>query len=152
MNGQLNDQPLVVLIREIYLQRLDGVIRLKHNEVRTVIYFEAGEIIYAVANLRELRLIQYIRKQNLLSDEELGAFVRANAWGHHASGSCTIGPKETNGVLDSKFRVHGVSGLRVVDASVFPRIPGFFIASAVYMVGEKAADIILADARTTASA
>ena len=71
MNGQLNDQPLVELIREIYVQRLDGVIRLKHNTVRTVIYFEAGEIIYAVANLRELRLIEYIRKQNLLSDAKL---------------------------------------------------------------------------------
>ena len=35
--------------------------------------------------------------------------------------------------------------LRVVDASVFPRIPGFFIASAVYMIGEKAADMILED-------
>ena len=38
------------------------------------------------------------------------------------------------------------AGLRIVDASVFPTIPGFFIASAVYMVGEKAADVILADA------
>jgi choline dehydrogenase-like flavoprotein len=35
--------------------------------------------------------------------------------------------------------------LRVVDASVFPRIPGFFIVSSVYMIGEKAADVILAD-------
>jgi curved DNA-binding protein CbpA len=73
MNGQLNDQPLVELIREINLQRLDGVLRLKHNAVRTVIYFEAGEIIYAVANLRELRLIEYIRKQRLLSDEQLAS-------------------------------------------------------------------------------
>jgi choline dehydrogenase-like flavoprotein len=40
--------------------------------------------------------------------------------------------------------VRHTSGLRVVDASVFPRIPGFFIASAVYMIGEKAADAILA--------
>jgi choline dehydrogenase len=37
--------------------------------------------------------------------------------------------------------------LRVVDASVFPRIPGFFIVSAVSMIGEKAADVILADRR-----
>jgi choline dehydrogenase-like flavoprotein len=86
----------------------------------------------------------------LQSDDELGAFVRANAWGHHASCSCAIGPREDGGALDGNFRVHGVSGLRVVDASVFPRIPGFFVASAVYMVGEKAADAILADARMTA--
>jgi choline dehydrogenase len=49
-------------------------------------------------------------------------------------------------VLSADFRVHGTQGLRVVDASVFPRIPGFFIVSAVYMMAEKAADAILADA------
>jgi choline dehydrogenase-like flavoprotein len=48
-------------------------------------------------------------------------------------------------VLDSNFRVRGVKGLRVVDASVFPKIPGFFIVTSVYMIGEKAADAILAD-------
>jgi len=80
------------------------------------------------------------------SDQALRDFVRDNAWGHHASGSCAIGPKEEGGVLNSDFSVHGTRGLRVVDASVFPRIPGFFIASAVYMIGEKAAEVILADA------
>ncbi len=74
------------------------------------------------------------------STEEIADFVRDNAWGHHASCSCAIGPREQGGVLDSAFRVHGTQGLRVVDASVFPRIPGFFIASAVYMIGEKAAE------------
>jgi choline dehydrogenase len=69
--------------------------------------------------------------------------VRTTAWGHHASCSCPIGPREDGGVLGSDFRVHGTEGLRVVDASVFPRIPGFFIVSAVYMVAEKAADVIL---------
>jgi len=81
--------------------------------------------------------------ERLESDGELQEFVRSHAWGHHASCTCAIGPVR-NGVLGSDFRVHGVRGLRVVDASVFPRIPGFFIASAVYMVGEKAADAILA--------
>jgi choline dehydrogenase-like flavoprotein len=79
------------------------------------------------------------------TDDELRAFVRNNAWGHHASCTCAIGPRELGGVLDSDFRVHGVRGLRVVDASVFPRIPGFFIASAIYIVGEKAAEAILAN-------
>jgi choline dehydrogenase-like flavoprotein len=80
----------------------------------------------------------------LQSDDELKDFVRSHAWGHHASCTCAIGPRAGGGVLGSDFRVHGAQGLRVVDASVFPRIPGFFIASAVYMVAEKAADAILA--------
>jgi choline dehydrogenase len=78
------------------------------------------------------------------SDDELKDYVRSTAWGHHASCTCPIGPRDGGGVLGSDFRVHGATGLRVVDASVFPRIPGFFIVSAVYMVAEKAADVILA--------
>jgi choline dehydrogenase-like flavoprotein len=81
------------------------------------------------------------------SDDEIRQFVKDHAWGHHASCTCPIGPREGGGVLASDFRVHGTEGLRVADASVFPRIPGFFIVSAVYMIGEKAADAILADAR-----
>jgi choline dehydrogenase-like flavoprotein len=77
------------------------------------------------------------------SSEALADFVRNTAWGHHASCSCPIGAAAEGGVLDSSFAVHGTRRLRVVDASVFPRIPGFFVASAVYMAAEKAADAIL---------
>ena len=77
------------------------------------------------------------------SDEDLGDFVRYQAWGHHASCTCPIGRDgDLNAVLDGDFRVRGVQGLRVVDASIFPRIPGFFIVSSVYMAAEKAADVI----------
>ena len=101
------------------------------------------------AKLKQQRFIaeEELPGEQLQSDDELREFVRSHAWGHHASCSCAIGPREQNGVLDSAFRVHGTQGLRVVDASVFPRIPGFFIASAIYMIGEKAADVILADAK-----
>ena len=97
-------------------------------------------------DLREKGLIaaEELPGERCQTDDELRDFVRDNAWGHHASCSCPIGPREQGGVLDSDFRVHGVRGLRVVDASVFPRIPGFFIVSAVYMIGEKAAEVILA--------
>jgi len=81
------------------------------------------------------------------SDAELEQFVRDHAWGHHACGTCAIGPKDSGGVVDHALKVHGARGLRVVDASVFPRIPGFFIASAIYLAAEKAADNILADAK-----
>jgi choline dehydrogenase len=76
------------------------------------------------------------------SQDELRRFVQEQAWGHHASCTCPIGSPTAGGVLSSDFKVHGAKGLRVVDASVFPRIPGFFIVSAVYMVGEKAAAVI----------
>jgi choline dehydrogenase len=79
----------------------------------------------------------------LQSDADLRDFVRTHAWGHHACGSCAIGSIDDRGVLSSDFKVHGTQGLRVVDASVFPRIPGFFIVSAVYMIAEKAAEVIL---------
>ena len=78
---------------------------------------------------------------------EIAQFVEDNAWGHHASCTCPIGPaSDPNSVLDSNFNVYGTSNLRVVDASVFPKIPGFFIVTSVYMIGEKAADAILAAA------
>ncbi len=82
------------------------------------------------------------------SDEQLADFVRYNAWGHHASCSCPMGDQAKGGVVNGDFEVHGTKNLRIVDASVFPKIPGFFIVSSVYMIGEKAADVISAAART----
>jgi choline dehydrogenase len=81
--------------------------------------------------------------------EQLREFVKNEAWGHHASCSCPIGADgDPMAVLDSRFRVRGTQGLRVVDASVFPRIPGYFIVTAIYMISEKASVAILEDART----
>ncbi len=127
-------------------------------------YFEEGtdvrgeDLAAVVAGIRNVRRIaeklkerglvaeEEVPGEHVRSDQELAEFVRRNAWGHHASSTCAIGPRETGGVLSSDFRVHGTEALRVVDASVFPRIPGFFVVSAVYMIGEKAAGVILADA------
>ena len=84
-------------------------------------------------------------------EEKLKDFVRRHAWGHHASCSCPIGPRDRGGVLSSDFKVYGTEGLRVVDASVFPHVPGLFIVGAIYMIGEKAADAIIADAKRDAT-
>jgi choline dehydrogenase-like flavoprotein len=85
--------------------------------------------------------------------EALAEWIMHETWGHHACGTCRIGSdpwranvfdlKDREAVLDSKFRVHGVRGLRVVDASVFHTIPGYFISVPIYLVSEKAADTIL---------
>jgi choline dehydrogenase-like flavoprotein len=97
------------------------------------------------ADLRRAGLVaeEEVPGEHVRTDAELRDFVRAHAWGHHAACSCPIGPRDQGGVLSSDFRVHGTRGLRVVDASVFPRIPGFFPVSAICMVAEKAADDIL---------
>ena len=78
-------------------------------------------------------------------------FIKDEAWGHHACGTCKMGPAErSDGGRRLGFRVHGTQRLRVVDASVFPRIPGFFIVTPIYMISEKARDVILADAKAMA--
>lgn len=84
--------------------------------------------------------------RHVASAEQGKEFIRNEAWGHHASCSCPIGADgDPKAVLDSRFRVRGVSNLRVVDASAFPRIPGFFIFLPIYMTSEKASDVILED-------
>jgi choline dehydrogenase-like flavoprotein len=86
--------------------------------------------------------------EQVQSDDDLRTLVYDHSWGHHASCTCRIGPEgDEMAVLDSKLRVRGARNLRVVDASIFPRIPGFFIASSIFMAGEKAADMILDDAK-----
>ena len=81
---------------------------------------------------------------NALTGQALRNWIMTRAWGHHASCTCPIGAQGGEGtVLDSEFRVVGAPNLRVVDASVFPKIPGYFIVLPVYLIAEKAADAIL---------
>jgi choline dehydrogenase len=90
--------------------------------------------------------ITWPRSGDLENDKTLGEFILKEAWGHHACGTCQIGQDgQKNAVLDKDFRVRGVKNLRVVDASVFPQIPGFFIITSIYMISEKASDVILQD-------
>lgn len=64
---------------------------------------------------------------------------------NHPCGTCAMMPLENGGVVDSRLNVHGVKGLRIVDASIFPMIPRGNIQSTVYAVAEKAADLIKED-------
>ena len=70
--------------------------------------------------LKRLGLIQQeeLPGEAVQTDEQLADYVRDNAWGHHASCSCAIGPREANGVLDSRLRVNGIERLRVVELGI----------------------------------
>src|SRR5947209_3025510 len=91
---------------------------------------------------------EVIPGESVSTREQLKEFIKDQAWGHHASCTCKIGARDDAlAVLDSQFRVRGTKNLRVVDASVFPHIPGFFIVTAIYMISEKASDVILEERR-----
>ena len=76
------------------------------------------------------------------SDAEIDAFVRARAESaYHPACTCRMGGDEL-AVVDGETRVHGVEGLRVVDASIMPSIVSGNLNAPTIMVAEKAADII----------
>ena len=147
-------------ILKAHTQNNAGTVRLKSPDARDTpdvdfSYFQEGndtggqDLASVVEGVKFVRgLTGPLRAKKLIAEEELPGedirtdaeiadFVKYNAWGHHASCTCPIGK-----VVDNDFRVYGTNGLRIVDASVFPKIPGFFIVSSVYTIGEKAADVI----------
>jgi choline dehydrogenase-like flavoprotein len=77
------------------------------------------------------------------SDAELDAHLRRSVGtAMHPAGTCAMGT-DTQAVVDAQLRVHGLRGLRVIDASVMPTIVGGNTNAPVIMIAEKAADMIL---------
>jgi choline dehydrogenase len=84
-------------------------------------------------------------------DASMLQFFREQAGSiYHLCGSCAMGPDQQKSVVSSKLKVHGVKGLRVIDASIFPNITSGNINAAVMMVAEKGAEQILTDYRQRA--
>ncbi|KAI1428609.1 GMC oxidoreductase [Xylaria sp. FL1777] len=76
------------------------------------------------------------------------AWLHKQTFGHHPTSTNRIGAaNDSMAVLDSKFRVRGVAGLRVVDASAFARIPGVFPVVSTFLISQKASDEMIAEAR-----
>ena len=71
MAGQLKRHPLTELVREISAAGLSGALRLTREQARAVVYFDAGELIYATSNLRAYRLVETVRRWNILSEPQL---------------------------------------------------------------------------------
>lgn len=81
------------------------------------------------------------------SDEQMLEYFRQNCGSiYHLCGTCAMGVDEQTSVVDKRLKVHGLDGLRVVDASIFPNVTSGNTHAAVLMVAEKGADLILADA------
>ena len=94
--------------------------------------------IYATEPMAGLIARESVPGAEVQSDADIDAHIRATAGTtQHPVGTCAIGP-----VVDPELRVHGIAGLRVVDASVMPDVPGGNTNGPTIMIAEKASDII----------
>jgi choline dehydrogenase len=78
------------------------------------------------------------------TDEQMLEFVRAKAISvYHPVGTCRMGIDEASSVVDNELQVHGMHGLRVIDASIMPTLVSGNTQAASIMIGEKGADLVL---------
>ncbi|AIG00758.1 choline dehydrogenase [Pseudomonas fluorescens] len=81
------------------------------------------------------------------SDAQMLQYFRQNSGSiYHLCGSCAMGGDPQESVVDKRLKVHGLDGLRIVDASIFPNVTSGNTHAAVLMVAEKGADLILEEA------
>lgn len=100
---------------------------------------------FATEPVRELVSAELMPGPQIDSDEALDAHLRATIQtGMHPTSSCAMGLEPADSVVDAQLRVHGLAGLRIADTSVMPRIVSGNTSAPAMMIGEKAADMILA--------
>jgi choline dehydrogenase len=86
---------------------------------------------------------EYSPGKDIASDEQILGYIRGNSeTAYHPIGTCRMGPEGPNTVVDDQLRVHGIGGLRVADASIFPTMPSGNTNAPSIMVGEKCADLL----------
>lgn len=92
--------------------------------------------------MQELGTVELSPGPSVQSDDAIAAALRNNtlsSW-QHPVGTLAMMPEKYGGVLDTELRVHGMEGLRVVDASMMPIIPSSHTSSTVYAVAEKVSE------------
>ena len=96
--------------------------------------------------MQPLQVKEIFPDPGLASDDELIAWVKQTAeTTYHPVGTCKMG-SDPMAVVDERLRVHGIDGLRVADASIMPTLTSGNTNAPSIMIGEKAADMVLADA------
>ncbi|AKH43896.1 choline dehydrogenase [Altererythrobacter atlanticus] len=105
--------------------------------------FRTTRKIYNTAPMADLIESERTPGAQVESDEELDAFIQATCYvAQHPTSTCAMGMGE-HSVVDNELRVIGVEGLRVADCSIMPTVPGGNTNLPAFMVGEKAADLIM---------
>jgi choline dehydrogenase-like flavoprotein len=134
------DPQVMPLIDPAFLQDADDVGRLVRG-------FKVMRALLQQPALARHGGVESAASREAVSDAQIEQFVRNHADTiYHPVGTCRMGPDAARGaVVDARLRVHGVDGLRVVDASVMPSVVGGNTNAPVIMMAEKAVDMIRAD-------
>lgn len=136
------DPQVMPLIDPAFLRDADDVARLVRG-------FKVMRTLLQQPALARHGGVESAASREAVSDAQIEQFIRDHADTiYHPVGTCRMGPDPAAGaVVDARLRVHGVDGLRVVDASVMPSVVGGNTNAPVIMMGEKATDMIRDDRR-----
>jgi choline dehydrogenase len=154
------DEPVITVIPNVNRPHSRGWIELAsadirdHPKIECRLLEDERDVARLVAGCRILRricataplsdriLAELSPGPGITSDDDLASFIRANCITiFHPCGTCRMGIDEF-AVVDPKLRVHGVGGLRIVDASVMPHLVSGNINAPVIMIGERGADFV----------
>jgi choline dehydrogenase len=118
-----------------------------HDRAMTVAAVKFARLLARTNALSRIVTGELFPGAEVSNDQDFLAHARKEGQSaYHPVGTCRMGG-DAGAVVDARLRVHGVAGLRVVDASIMPTLVSGNTNAACMMIGEKAADLILADAR-----
>jgi len=129
------------------LPLIDPALGSDETDLRTLLRgLKMARTIFAHDSFRQYRAREVLPGPQVTSDEQWLEHIRGTLTTvHHPGSTCRMGPAGDN-VVDHELRVHGLEGLRVADASIYPRLVGANTNASVVAIAEKASDMILGKA------
>ncbi len=162
-NMQLLGRPSTTVIVQMLHPRSRGAIRLRSSNpadppvIQHTLLGSDADIrelaegcravrrVFSASPLAEYTVSEALPGAGVQTDEQFEAFLRAAAWGaQHPVGTCKMGIDDA-AVVGPDLKVHGVDGLRVIDASVMPTSPSGNTNAATVMIAERASSLIRRD-------
>jgi choline dehydrogenase-like flavoprotein len=133
----INDPPIIDTSylsttddQKVAIQGLKNAFAVAQSTAFEPVFLGRDKVFPSVSVSTDSQILDYVRK------------APTTVW--HASGTAAMMPKASGGVVDSLLRVLGIQNLRIVDASIQPRISNHHIQAAVYMIAERAGDFLKA--------